>query len=142
MSAWLKGSRRWMAACFALVIFLGSIAMSEAARIETSRGTIPVTVDQLVSLKADLIRFLTVNKPVERYQFLVDELNNWSKPMIFPGGVARIGVWKLIYKNGENYLERQQMPRSKIMIFYYARLKLSGEKLTVVDVKETIVRGR
>lgn len=114
----------------------------EVARVETPNGLIFVTLDQMKALEAEFLDVLSRSKPISNYQHLIDELKNHSAAMIGYGGVARIGSWRLIYKDGENYLERQQMPRAPHMLFFYARVDTSGPKLTITGVNHVFIHGK
>ena len=115
--------------------------MSVIFTIFRPEGDLYITIETLAVIRLKLLEALKQMQPPEDYAHLVQEIESGNaEPMIFEDG-ASIGGWKLIYSEGRLMLERQQMPRASLMLFYVAWLEWRNEQWQVLSINIKTVRG-
>lgn len=116
--------------------------MNEIFTISNPEGDLCFTLETLVAIRQKLLKALKKKQPPEDYAHLIIEIESGNAaPMIFESS-ANIGAWRLIYRDSGLLLERQQMPRTPLMLFYEAPLAWQDGQWQVLSVNIKKVRGR
>jgi len=115
-------------------------SMDPMITIQRPGGDLRITLEALEEIRQRLVASLRKMQPPADYAHLVAEAEKDARPMII-GNTAHIGAWQLINRDNRLLLERQQMPRAPLMLFYEAPLEWKDGQWQVLAINRKSVRG-
>ena len=113
--------------------------MDEAITFRIFEDDIILSLEELETIKEKLLVTLKQQQPPDDFSHLILDTEN-ATPMIY-NSIARIGSWRMLNRDNNLLLERQQFPRVPLMLFYEAPLILHDGQWQVLSINVKTVRG-